>query len=89
MRIPEIQEKLIEKALHYNDQDLMRLALELSRRKPISKAPPSSAPMTPKLRWQIQVYARVMPPTLTQMDIAKVFNVSQGRVSEALHGKRT
>lgn len=89
MKIPEIQNELMHIAGQHNLPRVMELALELSRRPPISKAPPTSTPMTPMLAAQIATYHRIMPGPPTQMEIARVFNVSQGRVSEVLAGKRT
>lgn len=87
MRIPEIRERLFEKAAEHQDAELAELAAELWRRKS-TKAPPSSTPITPELQKQIRIYAMFFP-NITQSVIGNVFNVSQGRVSEALHGKRT
>jgi len=87
MRIPEIRERLIEKGQQYGDDELIELAIELWRRRS-TRAPDESTPMSPRLAYQIRLYASLRP-TATQRAIGNAFNVSQGRVSEALHGKRT
>ncbi|ELT50978.1 hypothetical protein [Brucella intermedia] len=87
MRIPEIQERLIEKSQRYNDPELARLASELGRRSNAGRTPVKSARITPALKQKIRDY-KSRNPDASQFEIAAVFNVNQGRVSEALYGKR-
>lgn len=47
------------------------------------KAPAQSAPMTPEMADAIRNYA-ALHPTASQQEIAGVFNVNPGRISEAL-----
>jgi hypothetical protein len=74
---------------NYEDEsaELFELADELRRRPTRSRAPVSSAPMTPELAQEIREYAETNPD-LSHQAIAEKFNVNHGRVSEALHGKR-
>ena len=81
MRIPEIRDELSEIASR-----LLVLVKELERRRG-PKAPRNSAPMTPKLAASVRAYKRANPDA-TQVDIGRHFNINQGRVSEALRGKR-
>ncbi len=63
------------------------VAEHFHRRKPTRKAAPRSAKMTPRLRTHIRCYAHDYPAA-NYMQIGSFFNVSSGRVSEALAGKR-
>lgn len=87
MRVPQIQTRLRELAGIHAIPGLESLASKLSRRTPKSRAPVSSAPITPELRDAICAYHRAHPED-TQNAIAAVFNVNPGRVSEALGGQR-
>lgn len=87
MRIPEIQERLREKAAEHKDPELDLLASELTRRSPSSRAKITSARMTPELADAIRAYSRAHPDA-AQASIASIFNVNPGRVSEALAGHR-
>lgn len=95
MRIPEIKERLhdIAKVLYAEDMDdigseLDMLAMELSRRPAISKAPKASASVTDELAEQIRSYA-AKNKNATQMQMAIRFKVNSGRISEVLRGKRS
>lgn len=88
MRIPDIQDRLIEIAHEIGNSEIERLARKLSRRSPTRKAPNSSEPMTDKKAAQIRQYAKDNP-RMTQVEIGRRFGVNQGRVSEALRGFRT
>lgn len=68
--------------------ELVQLADELKRRSPtLPRAPATSTPMTPELAEEIREFAEANPGTSHQ-DIAVVFNVNHGRVSEVISGKR-
>ena len=51
------------------------------------KAPKQSDPVTEGVKRSIKIYASTHPD-VTQQDIATMFNVNAGRVSEILTGKR-
>lgn len=90
MKMPEVREALNNIAL-----DLAKLSLKIkvladeTRKRPAHrKVEPHSAPMTDKLADKIHQFAKDNP-TMSQFQIAQRFKVNQGRVSEALRGKRT
>lgn len=87
MRIPQIRNRLRELSYLHSMPELDRLADELDRRKG-ARSPVASVPMTPELAAAIRAYA-VAHPGVSQATIAEFFKVNQGRVSEALNGKRT
>ena len=63
-------------------------ALDLMTRKVGKRqAPAKSAPMTAEMAQKVRTYARIHP-TKTQAEIARLFCVNPGRVSEALKGNR-
>ena len=68
-------------------QRVRALANDLYRESPVRRAPVDSNALTPQLAERIRNYAQVRPQ-MTQMKIAAVFRVSQGRVSEAMNRKR-
>lgn len=88
MRIPEIRDRLRQLAGELACPELDLLASELSRRPVRRRAAPSSAPMTDEMRDAIRAYHRAHPDR-PQVDVARVFNVNPGRVSEALNGFRS
>ena len=88
MTIPEVAERLREKASQSGDNELALLADQLRRRRAAKKAPARSTPMSDELAEEIRAYRREHPK-LSQALIAIAFGVNQGRVSEALHGRRT
>lgn len=102
MRIPEIQKRIEEiqkriEEIAYEEGlyelvdlagELLDLSSQLSRRSVGGKAPNSSAPCGPEKREAIRRYA-AHHRNMTQLEIGRVFNVNQGRVSEALRGFRT
>jgi hypothetical protein len=88
MTIPEVAERLREKAAEIGDAELTRLADELRRRRAARKASARSTPMTDELADEIRAYRREHPK-VPQALIAIAFGINQGRVSEALHGKRS
>jgi hypothetical protein len=67
---------------------IRKLAQETKRRRLAPAAPAVSRRMTPAIRKAVQRY-NVRHPDKTQFEIAQRFRINQGRVSEALHGKRT
>ncbi len=87
MRVPEVADRLRVLAEGENLPELATLADHLRRRRPVRRADPVSAKMTPELRDGIRAYAKDNP-TLTYAAIAGVFRVNIGRVSEALAGFR-
>jgi len=89
MRIPEVRGRFdkIIKLMLMMAREMEVLHQELHRRPVVKRADDSSEPMTPMLSAAIRVYA-IENPDLTQMEVGKHFNVSQGRVSEAMRGKR-
>lgn len=87
MRIPDVQAELIELSHKHGIPRLAELAQEMSRRPPRQRAPATSTPMTPELADEIRAM-RKANPKMSQMDIARSFNVNPGRVSEALRGKK-
>jgi hypothetical protein len=68
-------------------EELRSLAGELKRRPSNVRSPQTSTHITPRLIFEIQQFADANP-YLSHQAIAKKFNVNQGRVSEALRGKR-
>lgn len=87
MRLPEVAARLRVLAGAHAIPELMTLADEI-RRRPASRAPNSSATMTPALKAQIVAHAAANP-AMTQAQIGRVFNVNPGRVSVALRGLRS
>jgi hypothetical protein len=85
MRIPEIRDRLRELAGELACPELDLLASELSRRTIRRRAAQSSAQMTEEMRDAIRAYHRAHPDR-PQAEVARVFKVNQGRVSEALNG---
>jgi hypothetical protein len=94
MKIPEVAKRmreiaeLIQGAHPGESGELFELADELKRRFSGPRAPASSTMMTPELSDEIKEYAEANP-SMSHQDIAVVFNVNHGRVSEAIKGKRT
>ena len=87
MRVPEVADRLREKAAEHSDPELVALADHLRRRRPVRRAKPTSKPMTPDLEAKIVAYAKPNP-ALTYAAISRVFSVNIGRISEALRGFR-
>ena len=99
MTLPEIQERLLviadeltqrllfPRPLNDIAKDIRHLSNNISRRKAIRKAPVQSRSMTPEFSAEIAVFATTHP-TWSMQRIAEHFNVTAGRVSEALRGKR-
>lgn len=93
MRLPEIAEQIKVTAddprLPADIASTLRgLADEMRRRQNGPRRTPQAATMTAKLAAEIRDY-HAQNRHLSQSAIARHFNVNPGRVSEALHGKRT
>lgn len=93
MKLPDVAKRMREIAMLIQSDyaaeadELLELAAEIKRRSG-TRAPASSTPMTPELAEEIKEYADANPG-MSHQDIAVVFNVNHGRVSEAIIGKRT
>jgi hypothetical protein len=93
MKLPNVAKRMREIAEVIQDNhpdesgELFELAAEIKRRSG-TRAPASSTPMTPELAEEIREFAKDNPG-MSHQDIGVVFNVSHGRVSEAIIGKRT
>lgn len=91
LTIPEVRQRLADIASRCTDPSAkrsIRLLLVHMRRRPAAKrADVTSQPMTPDLADAIRRYARRYP-SASQLQIAVHYGVNQGRVSEALRGKR-
>lgn len=92
--IPQVREELMLVASVINNlgysqlsNKLKRLIKDMHRRPSVRKAAKESAPFTPELAVRIKNYADIHP-SLSYIKIGKRFNVSIGRVSEALAGLR-
>lgn len=90
MSIPKARDLLVEVLPHIPGPHNKKIveALSLMYRQPPARprAPTTKTTMTPNLAKSIRAYARAYPRAHNQ-DIADLFNVNPGRVSEALHGK--
>jgi hypothetical protein len=82
MRLPEVAARMAELA-----KEISQLSQMIARRKPVNRADPTSTPMSPQLAKQIRDYVKANPK-LSQVKVGQKFGVNQGRVSEALRGKR-
>lgn len=87
MIIPQVRERLYELAVELGCAELSELADELKRRAAEVSERKVSARMTPELTDAIRDYY-YDNPKLTQLEIAAIFGVNQGRVSETIKGKR-
>ena len=94
MTIPEVRAELLSlaKNLHKMSPAAARMLIEkhckeLVRRPVEKRAPIKSNKMTPELARKIRQHARANPEK-RQVEIGRYFGVNQGRVSEALYGKR-
>jgi hypothetical protein len=94
MKVPDVAKRMREiaeliQAEHPGESvELIELAGELRRRFSGPRAPASSTPITPELNEEIREYAEANPG-MAQQEIAVIFNVNHGRVSEAIKGKRS
>ena len=87
MTIPEVRDRLRELADQHGIPELHRLADELYRRRHREVAQTARS-MRPGMAAAIRRYAYDHPEA-SELDVANVFGVNQGRVSESLYGKRT
>jgi hypothetical protein len=87
LTIPEIRDRLHVLADHHGIEELHDLAEATRRRPPLRVARPKSRPIDPMVRRAIIAYALAHPDAHAQ-EIAEVFGVNHGRVSESLIGKR-
>lgn len=85
--IPEIRTRLHELAIEHGLAELHQLAEETKRQYHGRRAPNRNPPLTPEGVEAIREYASHHPRAPLQ-DIAVHFQTNQGRVSEALFGKR-
>lgn len=85
--IPQIRERLHELAGELGVPELAMLAEETKRRPVVRRARARSARMSDEVAQAIRAYVRARPG-VSHMDVAKVFDVNTGRVSEAIRGKR-
>lgn len=81
--IPEIRDRLKVIAEETGIDELNHLANEMHRRSPLRRAAKRSPALTPILAAKIKDYASRHPKDQLQ-DIAVVFGVNSGRVSESL-----
>jgi hypothetical protein len=88
MKVPEVRTRLRELAVEHGIDELEVLADNLRRRPAVRRAPVQSASMTRSLAAAIKAYAAAYP-TASLSQIAAVFAVNHGRVSEVLAGKRS
>lgn len=87
MTIPQIRERLFELAAVHQMPELAELATQTKRRVNGARARRKAAPMDDALRDAIRAFV-VARPGMSHMEVAVVFDVNTGRVSEALYGKR-
>ena len=87
LTIPQVRVRLTEIANEHGIDEIHELVEELYR-KPLAKkrAPVRSPTMTPELAEGIREYAQDNPD-VHQQEIAEMFGVNHGRISEALHGE--
>lgn len=87
LTIPEVRMRLFEIAAETDNAELNDLASQLVRRQHGRRAPTTKKAMTEYRTQAIREYAE-RHPDVGEFDIAVVFGVNQGRVSEAIYGKR-
>ena len=87
MTLPEIASEIAEIGRTLGYRRLIKLAAMMKRRRNQRAAPQDRHKMTPAKRRKIRAYVSKHPDK-TQLAVANRFKVGQGRVSEALHGKR-
>ena len=88
MRIPDVQAELRVIADAHGIPRIHELVAQLYRRKPLKKAGPLASPVTRANSKQVRAYVAANPD-LPLREVAAVFNLDGGRVSEILRGKRT
>jgi len=87
LTIPHIRARMRELALELDCPELDLLADATVRRYNGRRAPVKFPPLTSLQKQAVRVYA-LLHPEASQMDMANEFNTNQGRISEALYGKR-
>lgn len=87
MTIPEVRERLHGIAAETGNAELDELANQLVRRSHGRKAPATRHGLNALRKVLIRTYAEDHPD-VGEFDIAILFGVNQGRVSEAIYGKR-
>ena len=87
MTIPEVRSRLRVLAVELDEPELKALADQLVRRRNRTGVRSTSNAITPDLSAAIRVFAS-RNPDMSEHNIGLAFNVNQGRVSEALYGKR-
>jgi hypothetical protein len=85
--IPEIRVRLYELAKEHGIPELTQLADETRRRWHGRKAPVRAFGITDEVRANVRAHAAAYPKK-PMREIARVFGIDQGRVSEILFGKR-
>jgi len=86
LTIPQIRERLHELAVIHGIPELSSLATATIRRS-YKRAPSTRSGLDRKLKASIRAFVKENPETAFQ-DVANIFGVNPGRVSEAVHGKR-
>lgn len=85
--IPEARERLRELAINNEMPELAELAAMMYRRSSgRPRAPSTSDQVTAVMADEIRAFADRFP-NMTQHEIATIFNVNPGRVSECLTGR--
>jgi hypothetical protein len=87
VRMPEIRDRLHELAEETGIDELRGLAEATRRRYHGRKAPIVSDAVTPELAAAVRAYCAAFPDK-PMHEIATLFRLNQGRVSEILYGKR-
>ena len=87
MTIPEVRARLFELAEELRLPELFRLAEQLKRRRNMRPAPARHKSPSKSKAQAIRDYHEAHPE-VGEFEIGVIFEVNQGRVSEALHGKR-
>jgi len=83
MGIPAVRDRLRELADEHGIEELNDLADQMYRKTGKKRAPRRSPQLTPEQRAAIRQY-KADHPDAHQQDIAEIFGVNHGRVSEAL-----
>ncbi|MBA4042892.1 MAG: hypothetical protein C0471_00490 [Erythrobacter sp.] len=86
LSVPQVRKRLFEIAEETNNEELVYLANELFQKQMKKKAKAKSDELTPELAEEIREYL-LANPELHNQDVANVFNVNIGRVTDALQHK--
>lgn len=87
MSKPEVRDRLRELAEEHGIEELNFLADQLYRQYKTGRTPTKSPECTPEMAEAIREYRKANPEA-PQHEIASIFGVNHGRVSEALNGLR-